>query len=250
VRSAANALAAHNVAKLHEIAAESASRENNTGEVPPPLETAVPKAPKKVKSKVIPPARVAELLEVVRSFLELDDVASVGPSEIEHCRAVDLSLRAPIVISSATSAVAVSADAPSPATTLVPSLKKRSRNSSNEQRIEEPSQGDADEEEEQEAVGTVSNNGTAVVTQAEAPEAILLERLGLYKCASSNCGIGKSDDSSAGTVDGVSNSEDGFDAQRSAVQAFVEEWRNLFLEAVQPKLLPEGWRVERPVWSE
>lgn len=260
VRSAANALAAHNTAIAREAADEAASsereaspEEKNTGEVPMPQEISKVKKPKKVKSEVIPAARVAELLEVVRSFLELDDVASIGPSEIEHCRAVDLSPRAPTISSTTASTVAASAAI----ATNQSSLKKRSRRCSEE----EPNESSIGERGDRGIVSAANEHaselnmngetnhkgaGNATMAQNEGPEAILLERLGLYRCAISST---SSYDNSADVGD-VSTNGDGFVAPRGAVQRFVEEWRNLFLEAVQPKLLPEGWRVEHPVWSE
>ena len=37
--------------------------------------------------------------------------------------------------------------------------------------------------------------------------------------------------------------------RRAKVQAFVEEWRRLFLTATRPLFLPKGWCEARPVWT-
>ena len=61
------------------------------------------------------------------------------------------------------------------------------------------------------------------------PEAILLRQLGL----AAPCFQGTADEW----------------PRRAEVQAFVEGWRELFIDSVAPTHLPAGWKVDRPVWS-
>lgn len=68
------------------------------------------------------------------------------------------------------------------------------------------------------------------------PEAALLNSLGI-----SAIFFDKDDNKEMVAMSDISG-------QRESVQKFVEQWRVLFLEAVQPKCLPKGWSSVRPVW--
>mmetsp|Transcript_27071 Transcript_27071/g.55383 ORF Transcript_27071/g.55383 Transcript_27071/m.55383 type:complete len:113 (-) Transcript_27071:41-379(-) len=68
--------------------------------------------------------------------------------------------------------------------------------------------------------------------------------------ATSNSGA--LDSSSSGSSNGSESTKGQFSfliKQKAALQVFVEEWRGLFLAAVEPRHLPVGWRKDRAVWS-
>jgi hypothetical protein len=236
-RSAANALAAHYLATTrfgeelvvrsgNDTRAEATTAEAPAASAGPPQAevqaTAAPK-PKKEKGRGIPAARVAELVEALRAFMHLESAAAVGLSEIAHCQALDIGARDGSVEAPYATAAPLAAARPS-------SGKKRLRNNS-EGPVKEDAgaENDGEEEEEEEKEEPFAD--------ADGPEAALMQRLGLVD------GLMK------GGRECLSESSGSREPQRAAVQTFVEAWRRLFLEAVQPALLPEGWQADRPVWS-
>ena len=76
------------------------------------------------------------------------------------------------------------------------------------------------------------------------PEYVLMSRLGLLaECFDAE---GKLCDHSR--RDNSTHEKSLFERERR-VQRFVEDWRKVFVSAVEPKYLPRGWNIERPVWS-
>ena len=84
----------------------------------------------------------------------------------------------------------------------------------------------------------------AIGSGKNTPEYVLMSRLGLLaECFDAE---GKLCDHSR--RDNSTHEKSLFERERR-VQRFVEDWRKVFVSAVEPKYLPRGWNIERPVWS-